>query len=117
MREQGVSEADEIDGLDPEAIHLLVHSDGNPAGTLRLRHVGDIAKIERVCVLAAHRGKGLAAALTQQALQVIADWPVNQIKLSAQVSVIPFYARFGFVTTGPEYMDAGIPHRDMVRPA
>lgn len=113
--EQGVPEADELDGLDQNATHLLARSDGIPVGTLRLRQIDDHAKIERVCVLARHRGQGHAAALTREALRIIATWPVRSVKLSAQIDVIPFYERFGFTATGGVYMDAGILHRDMVR--
>jgi predicted GNAT family N-acyltransferase len=34
--------------------------------------------------------------------------------LHAQVSAIPFYAKFGFVEKGKPFMDAGIPHRLMI---
>ena len=36
--------------------------------------------------------------------------------LDAQVPVIPFYERLGFVAEGPVFDDAGIPHRRMTRP-
>ena len=115
--EQGVSEAEERDGRDAEARHLLARIDGAPAGTLRLRVVGDAAKLERVCVAAPHRGTGLGAALTRAALDLAAGIPgVARAKLGAQVPVIAFYERLGFTAHGPEYLDAGIPHRDMTRP-
>ena len=34
-------------------------------------------------------------------------------KLSAQTYAIPFYEKFGFIVCSEEYMDAGIPHKDM----
>ncbi len=36
IEEQGVSEADEVDGLDPVALHLLAMQDAAPVGTARL---------------------------------------------------------------------------------
>ncbi len=51
IEEQGVSEADEVDGLDDSATHLLAFVDGAPAGTARLLQAGDTGKIGRVCVL------------------------------------------------------------------
>lgn len=116
MVEQQVPEIDELDGLDGVAVHLLAQWAGEPAGTLRLRQIDDVAKIERVCVAAPLRGKGIADALTVAALAEIGTWPgIAQIKLSAQVSVVGFYARHGFTAQGPVYDDAGMPHRDMVR--
>jgi ElaA protein len=115
--EQGVSEAEERDGRDAEARHLLARIDGAPAGTLRLRVVDDAAKLERVCVAAPLRHMGLGTALTRAALALAATLPgVRQARLGAQVQVIAFYERLGFTAHGPEYLDAGIPHRDMTRP-
>lgn len=38
---------------------------------------------------------------------------VTRAKLGAQTHAIGFYERLGFAAYGPEYDDAGIPHRDM----
>lgn len=115
--EQGISEADEQDGRDSEARHLLARVQGIPAATLRIRTVDDAAVIERVCVIRAQRGSGLGAALTRAALELAATMPeARRAKLGAQIQVIPFYERLGFAVHGPEYLDAGIPHRDMSRP-
>lgn len=113
--EQGVSEAEEIDGRDGDALHLLATLDGRPVGTARLFATGDTGKIGRVCVLADQRGTGLGAALIRAALQVLRDQPgVTAAKLGAQTHAMGFYEKLGFTATGPEYLDAGIPHRDMI---
>ena len=65
--EQGVSEADERDDLDQEAVHLLATAGGAAVGSARLLMQGDTGKIGRVCVLASHRGTGLGAALIRAA--------------------------------------------------
>jgi ElaA protein len=36
--------------------------------------------------------------------------------LDAQSYIVDFYRRFGFVASGPEFLDGGIPHRRMLRP-
>lgn len=116
IEEQGVAEDLEVDGRDGEAVHLLARLDGAPVGTLRIRTVGDAAKLERVAVLAGHRGAGIGAALTRAALDAARAMPgVVRAKLGAQVPVIAFYERLGFTASGPVYDDAGIPHRDMDR--
>lgn len=114
--EQGVSPSDERDGRDGSALHFLARVDGQPAGTLRVRVLGATGKIERVCILKPHRGAGIGAALTGAALDHLVGVPVvTEARLGAQVPVIGFYERLGFQVAGPEYLDAGIPHRDMVR--
>lgn len=113
--EQGVSEADEIDDKDDQAIHLLAMLNGEPVGSARLLILGETGKIGRVCVLARHRGTGLGAALIRAAVAELRAQPgVTRAKLGAQTHAIGFYEKLGFTATGPEYDDAGIPHRDMI---
>jgi ElaA protein len=113
--EQGVSEADEVDDLDGEALHLLAVRDGRPVGTARLLVLGDAVKVGRVCVLADQRGLGLGVALMQAAVAEARGMPgIAKVKLGAQTQALGFYERLGFTAHGPEFDDAGIPHRDMV---
>lgn len=115
IEEQGVPEADEIDDLDSEAIHLLAEVEGRPVGSARLLVRGETGKIGRVCVLAEQRGTGLGAALIRAAVAELRRIPgVRQAKLGAQTHALGFYEKLGFTALGPEYIDAGIPHRDMV---
>ena len=115
IHEQGVSEADEVDDLDDEAIHLLASLDGTPVGSARLLVTGELGKIGRVCVLKSARGQGIGAALIRSALAEFSLIDsVRQVKLGSQTHAISFYEKLGFSVTGPQYTDAGIPHRDMV---
>jgi ElaA protein len=113
IEEQGVPEADEIDDKDEAAIHLLATEDGIPVGSARLLLIGDMGKIGRVCVLKSHRGTGLGAALIRAAIAELRAKGMQRAKLGSQTHAIGFYERLGFTATGPEYLDAGIPHRDM----
>ncbi|WP_420023271.1 GNAT family N-acetyltransferase [Cereibacter azotoformans] len=115
IEEQGVSEADEIDGLDGEAIHLLATDDGRAVGTARLLIRGETGKIGRVCVLAECRGRGVGAALIRAAVAELGQEPgLRQLRLGSQTHAMGFYAKLGFRPVGQDYLDAGIPHRDMV---
>ncbi|WP_444667593.1 GNAT family N-acetyltransferase [Cereibacter changlensis] len=115
IEEQGVPEADEIDDLDGEAIHLLAEVEGRPVGSARLLVRGETGKIGRVCVLAEQRGTGLGAALIRAAVAELRRIPgVRQARLGAQTHALGFYEKLGFTALSPEYIDAGIPHRDMV---
>lgn len=115
IEEQGVSEADEIDDLDDQAVHLLATDDGAAVGTARLLTMGNAGKIGRVCVLHHMRGRGIGAALTRAAVDVFAAMDsIEKVKLSAQISALAFYEKLGFTAHGPVYIDAGIDHRDMM---
>ena len=114
--EQGISEADDVDGLDGEAIQLLAVVDGQPVGTARMLIKGETGKIGRVAVLKPQRGTGLGKALIVKCCEVLQGRPgVTRAKLGAQTTAIGFYEALGFTAVGDEYDDAGLPHRDMVR--
>ncbi len=112
-REQGVAEAEEIDGLDPGCRHYLARLDGDAVATSRTRALADGAvKIERVAVLKPLRGTGIGAALMARVLVVIG---AGQAVLNAQLRVESFYAGLGFVTEGEVFQEAGIDHVRMVK--
>ncbi|MCU0902888.1 MAG: GNAT family N-acetyltransferase [Tabrizicola sp.] len=116
IEEQGVPEADEVDGLDGRAIHLLAWDGECPVGTARLLVKGEVGKIGRVCVLPEARGLGLGAALIREALVVLQGQPgVIEAYLGSQSQATGFYEKLGFVVEGDEFLDAGIPHRHMRR--
>ena len=114
IEEQGVSFEEEVDGLDPEATHLLAHHEGVAVGTARILFQDDKAKVGRVAVLKSERGTGLGAALIQAAIDVARGKNgIARVVLGAQTHALGFYERLGFNAFGPIYDDAGIPHRDM----
>lgn len=116
IEEQNVPEDEEWDGLDAAARHWLVLDGERPVATMRLRILGETGKIERVCVLAAHRGAGHGAVLMRTAIDALGAMPgVTEAKLGAQLHAIPFYEALGFAAFGAEFMDGGMPHRHMRR--
>jgi predicted GNAT family N-acyltransferase len=109
--EQHVPEALEWDGEDDAAWHLLaITSEGESIGCARILPSGVIG---RMAVLPAWRNKGVGRQLLQAAISLCRKHGQNLCKLSAQVHAIPFYQKAGFEICGPEYLDAGIQHRDM----
>ena len=116
IEEQQVPEAEEVDGRDTEALHILAKKDAEAIGCARILLIGDTGKIGRVCVLSDYRGQGIGVALIKMALQVLRDQPgITTAKLGSQTHAIGFYEKLGFRAVGPEYLDAGIAHRDMLR--
>jgi len=93
----------------------LACAGGKPVGSARLLTYGNTGKIGRVCVLKEQRGTGLGAELIRAAVEEFRRMPgIEKVKLGAQSHVIGFYEKLGFTAYGPEFDDAGIPHRDMV---
>jgi ElaA protein len=116
MTEQGVPMDLERDGLDAQARHFAVKEEDKIIATSRVRMMGSAAKIERVAVLKEFRSKGIGMILMRYILQDLTKaGNVCLFRLSSQADAIPFYEKLGFRTRGPEYMDAGMPHYDMVK--
>ena len=119
VRGQNVPEELELDEYDAVARHLLVMSDdGLPAGTARLMvntPTPGQAKIGRVAVREAYRGKGLASLLMRRLEEEARTACQLSIVLDAQLAVIPMYEKLGYQAHGPVFDDAGIDHRKMSR--
>ncbi len=112
MREQGVPEELEWDGVDPACVHVLAWNEtGAAVGTARLQPEG---KIGRMAVLKEWRGRGVGRAMLRTLLQVAIERGLTMVELAAQTQAIGFYEREGFRVIGEVFMDAGIPHRKMV---
>ena len=111
IEEQQVPVELEWDGLDEQALHLLaVDTLGKPIGCARILPEGIIG---RMAVIKEWRGQGVGQALLGKAVNVCRTHGWQNVTLSAQTHAISFYELSGFVICSEEYLDAGIPHRDM----
>jgi ElaA protein len=103
----------ELDGRDLEPTARLLwfaDDDARVLATLRVLHDGDDRRIGRVATAAAARGRGLAADLMRAA---VAGCEGRLVRLDAQAHLSGWYARFGFVVNGDEFLEDGIPHLPM----
>jgi len=108
----------DLDDSDERAQHLLVRRGDQLIGYLRLVAPDPHVHIGRVAVAPTARGRGLARAMVEAALQRAAEvYPHRDVALSAQTYLEPFYRGFGFVAVSAPYDDYGVPHVDMVGPA
>jgi predicted GNAT family N-acyltransferase len=115
IEEQGISEADDLDDQDDAAIHLLLTENQSPLGTARLLTGQGYLKIGRLCVLKSARGRGFGADLIRACVGTARGIEgITSARLGAQIHALGFYEKLGFTATGPEFDDAGIPHREMV---
>lgn len=98
--------------LEPAARQLWIERDGAVVATLRMLFDDErTARIGRVATAKAARGAGLAARLMRRALELAAG---HDVVLDAQTYLFDWYAGFGFVRTGADYVDEdGIPHVPM----
>lgn len=103
----------ELDGRDLEPTARLLWStddDARVLATLRVLHDGDDRRIGRVATASSARGRGLAADLMRSAVD---ECDGRLVRLDAQAHLSGWYARFGFVVDGDEFLEDGIPHLPM----
>lgn len=112
IAEQAVPAELEWDSDDNSAVHFLAFEGEYPMGTARLLPDGHIG---RVAVLKDWRGLKVGDKLLHAVIAEAEKRGLKQQMLSAQVHASSFYERFGFSVVSGEYLDAGIPHVDMVR--
>jgi predicted GNAT family N-acyltransferase len=113
--EQQVPDEEEIDQYEDDCAHFVLYSGTEPQGAGRFRFVDGYGKVERICVLKEARGTGAGRAIMNKIEEYAKGQGAAKLKLNAQVHAIPFYAGLGYEVVSEEFLDAGIPHKTMVK--
>lgn len=111
----------DADGIDLESYHcLLKNTNGELLAYTRIIAEGIVyqgyTSIGRVVSSPSVRGTGIGKILMEKTIlsskEILGtNFP---IKIGAQTYLLRFYESFGFVSTGEEYLEDGIPHTKMV---
>lgn len=117
--EQGVKE-EELDyrDLEPTTEHFWIADAAGTAAYLRViqndepEYLDARTTFGRVVVRADRRGEGLAQVLVAEVMKSYGD---RSMVLHAQSYIAPLYAKYGFVSFGEPYDEAGIDHISMYR--
>lgn len=112
VEEQGVPRDLELDEMDAKCIHAVAFEGNLPVATARLLPDGHIG---RMAVLKEWRGRGIGGLILKKLMDKARERGDREVVLAAQVHALAFYRAHGFVEEGTEYLEAGIPHRDMRR--
>jgi ElaA protein len=111
----------DMDGLDDQAMHLLGFRASEFVAYVRCFSKGvtfDEASIGRVVTRQSARGGGLGHVLMAEAIRaLVAEWGAQPIRIGAQAHLKEFYQRHGFADVDKPYVEDGIPHLEMLRPA
>jgi ElaA protein len=106
----------DLDGRDQElgTGHVLMYDSVELLGYARVLDDATTWRIGRVVLAEAARGRGLADGLIDAALDYCrSEDPGRDVVLDAQTPLAGWYAGFGFVTDGEEFLEDGIPHTPM----
>lgn len=112
VAEQSVPPELEWDAEDATAVHFLAFDGDYAVGAARLLPDGQVG---RVSVLRDWRGLKVGDAILQAVIAHAEGMGVREQRLSAQVHATAFYERHGFKVVSGEFLDAGLPHVDMLR--
>ncbi|CCV65920.1 predicted acetyltransferase [Paracholeplasma brassicae] len=110
----------DLDDKDQESIHLFIKNDEDlivsyvrvlPRG---LSYETD-ASIGRVVTDPDYRKNKYTKALISQGIQIILnEFKTRTIRISAQTYLIDYYSSFGFKVVSEEYLEDGLPHKEML---
>ncbi|MYS48389.1 GNAT family N-acetyltransferase, partial [Streptomyces sp. SID5998] len=74
-----------------------------------------VGSLGRLAVVKEARGLGVGVALVRAVEEAARARGLTAVDLHAQTHALGFYERLGYTAYGPEFPDAGIPHRAMRR--
>ncbi|CAH0416751.1 GNAT family N-acetyltransferase [Periweissella fabaria] len=116
VTEQGISLKDEIDHLDDQTWHYVAYLNNQPSATARvIEDAPGQWHVQRVATLASARHQGLAHAIMTRIITDATAHNINSLTLGAQITARGFYETLGFQAHGPEFIDAGIVHINMLK--
>lgn len=105
----------EFDEADENCWHLVLTDNEKAVATARLLKLSEgVFKPGRIAVLKEYRGKNIGAELLTLIIEKAKEMGAKELHIGAQTYAVGFYEKFGFKTTGEEYMDEHIPHIDMI---
>lgn len=115
VEEQNVPVELEMDEYEETAAHFVLYDNDEPIGAGRFRIIDNIGKVERICVTKEQRSSGGGRIIMEKIEQYAKEKGLPKLKLNAQIQAIPFYSRLGFTVSSDEFLDAGIPHKTMIK--
>ncbi len=106
----------ELDGRDPDALHLWLQDENGIQAYLRIMDrgvAGEYVTIGRV--IAVQRRKGLGTRILAEGIRLARErFGAEQIYLEAQVYAKGLYEKQGFRTISEPFLEDGIPHVKML---
>ena len=108
----------DVDYKDQKSYHLMGTINGKLVAYVRILPPGlsfEEASIGRVLTNPDSRGNGYGIELMKLAIdKTIEQYKVKAIRIGAQCYLNKFYQNLGFVNSGEEFLEDGIPHIEML---
>jgi predicted GNAT family N-acyltransferase len=110
VEEQNCPRDKEYDGFDPQALHLIIYVEEEPAVTGRIWYEDDCFRIGRLGVRKQYRGQKLGDLALRLLLFKTFSMGANKVEIHTQSYLAKFYEKFGFKAQGEQFIESDIPH-------
>ncbi|RYD72542.1 MAG: GNAT family N-acetyltransferase [Sphingobacteriales bacterium] len=113
--EQDVDPEEEYDEFENTSTHYLAYYNNEAVGTARWRYTSpQTIKLERFAILKDYRDKKVGREILRHILGIVKMLQPKKIYLHAQIQVVDFYKKAGFIAVGEQFSEANILHYKMI---
>ncbi|WP_414839963.1 GNAT family N-acetyltransferase [Carnobacterium sp. TMP28] len=116
VEEQQVPKEMEVDEFEDLTTYVVGYLDAIPVVTARLLPTNQHTyKVQRVAVLKEYRDRQIGKKIMLEIERFAIEHNRTSLVLGAQDQAIGFYSSLGYLIDSEGYIDAGMPHHDMVK--
>jgi len=105
--EQDIDASEDLDGQDPDSIHVLAKAGNHFIGTGRMMLDGHIG---RLAVISDFRNKKIGSNIVLTLINEARNRQLKSVYLGAQCSARNFYQKLGFIEYGKIFLEVDIDH-------
>ncbi|MBM64623.1 MAG: GNAT family N-acetyltransferase [Myxococcales bacterium] len=98
-----------------ESLHFVAVDGDRLVGCVLFHPRGRSGRLYQMAVAADCQGQGLGRALVRGLEEALVEKGIVEVVLHARVTAAPFYTRLGYTASSEDYLELGIPHREMKR--
>ena len=111
--EMGIPESEIFDNLDEESDHFIFIEKNRVIGSVRLRHIENYIKLERIVIYREFRLQSFGHDAIKQIIDHYKRKKVTKIVLDSIYDIRDFYKKFAFIEVGKVFDRVGLPHITM----
>ncbi|MCA9765068.1 MAG: GNAT family N-acetyltransferase [Carnobacterium sp.] len=116
VEEQQVPKEMEVDEFEDLTTYVVGYLDAIPVVTARLLPTNQHTyKVQRVAVLKEYRDRQIGKKIMLEIERFAIEHNRNSLVLGAQDQAIGFYSSLGYLIDSEGYLDAGMPHHNMIK--
>lgn len=101
--------------FEKESLHFVAVDGDRLVGCVLFHPRAPSGRLYQMAVAADYQGQGLGRALVRGLEDALVEKGIVEVVLHARVTAASFYARLGYTASSEDYLELGIPHREMKR--